>query len=94
MVNVQALGDRTNPSVLWLKYALNINKNGIFVIQLYFFIFSVSKNITAHFSTVEKGSYFDPIDSVKIPELGDEGLMEVYLLHLSLFVNTKCSHPC
>ena len=40
IVNVQAPGDRKNPSVLWLKYKLNINKTGIYAIHfsfLYFF---------------------------------------------------------
>ena len=40
IVNVQAPGDQKIPSVLWLKYKLNINKIGIFAIHfnfLYFF---------------------------------------------------------
>ena len=44
IINIQALCDQTNPSVLWLKYDLNINKNGIFVIQLYFLHFFNDKN--------------------------------------------------
>ena len=47
-INIQALGDLTNPSVLWLKYHINtcINRNGIFGIQHSFFfcIFSIVKN--------------------------------------------------
>ena len=39
IVNVQALGDRKNPSVLWLNYKLNINKTGIFAIHFYFLYF-------------------------------------------------------
>ena len=37
--NVQAPGDRKNPSVLWLKYKLNINKTGFFAIHFYFLYF-------------------------------------------------------
>ena len=38
--NVQAFGDQTNSSVLWLKYNLiNINKTNIFMIQSYFLYF-------------------------------------------------------
>ena len=37
--NVQAPGDRKNPSVSWLKYKLNINKTGIFAIHFYFLYF-------------------------------------------------------
>ena len=44
IINVQALGDRTNPSVLWLTSDLNIKKNGIFAIQLYFLYFLIVKN--------------------------------------------------
>ena len=43
IINVQALIDCKNPSVL----LLNINKNRIFAIQLYFLYFSLSKMITA-----------------------------------------------
>ena len=39
IINVQTPGDRTNPSVLWLKYNLNINKTGMFAIQFYFLYF-------------------------------------------------------
>ena len=39
IVNVQAPGDQKNPSVLWLKYKLNINKTGIFAIHFYFLYF-------------------------------------------------------
>ena len=39
IVNVQAPGDRKHPSVLWLKYKLNINKTGIFAIHFYFLYF-------------------------------------------------------
>ena len=49
IIHVQALGDRTNPSVLWLKSDVNMNKNGTFVIQLYLLYFLLSKMITAHF---------------------------------------------
>ena len=42
IVNVQAPGDRKNPSVLWLKCKLNINKTGIFAIHFYFFFFNVN----------------------------------------------------
>ena len=38
-VNVQAPGDRKIPSVLLLKYKLNINKTGIFAIHFYFLYF-------------------------------------------------------
>ena len=48
---------------LWLLVSvvtLNINKTGIFAIQFYFyFYFIMLMMITAHFSTVESGSYFD-----------------------------------
>ena len=44
IINVQALGDRTNPSVLWLKSDLNINKNGIFAIQLFLYFFIVKND--------------------------------------------------
>ena len=33
------LGDRKNPSVLWLKYDFNNNKPGIFTIHFYFLYF-------------------------------------------------------
>ena len=39
IVNVQAPGDRKNPSVLWLKHKLNINKTGILWIHFYFLYF-------------------------------------------------------
>ena len=39
IVNVQAPGDRKNPSVLCLKYKLNISKTGIFAIHFYFLYF-------------------------------------------------------
>ena len=35
----QAPGDRKNPSVLWSKYKLNINKTGILAIHFYFLFF-------------------------------------------------------
>ena len=53
IVNVQAPGDRKGPSVLWLKYKLNINKTGIFAIHFYFLYFSMSMMITAHFTKVK-----------------------------------------
>ena len=43
IINIQALGDRTNPSILWQKYDLNINKNSIFAFQLYFLYFQCQK---------------------------------------------------
>ena len=39
IVNVPAPGDRKNPSGLWLKYELNINKTGIFAIHFHFLYF-------------------------------------------------------
>ena len=54
IIYVQALGDQTNPSVLLVKYNLNINKTCIFTIQIYFWYFSLPKMITAHFSMVVK----------------------------------------
>ena len=48
---ILAIGDRTNPSVVWLKYDLNINKNGIFAIQLNFLYFFIVKN--------DHGTFFD-----------------------------------
>ena len=39
IVDVQAPGDGKNPSVLWLKYKLNINKTCIFTIHFYFLYF-------------------------------------------------------
>ena len=39
IINVQAPCDWTNPSVLWLKYNLDINETGIFAIQFYFLYF-------------------------------------------------------
>ena len=39
IVNVQAPGDGKNPSVLWLKYKLNIKKTGILAIHFYFLYF-------------------------------------------------------
>ena len=56
IIIVQALGDRTNPSVLWLKYDLNINKNGIFAIQLYFLNLFFVKN--------DHGTFFNGRDKV------------------------------
>ena len=51
-VNVQAPGVRKIPSVLWLKYKLNINKTGIFVIHFYFLYFF---NVNDDHSTFFKG---------------------------------------
>ena len=52
IVNVQAPGDRKNPSVLWLKYKLNNNKTGIFAIHFYFLYFF---NVNDDHSTFFKG---------------------------------------
>ena len=53
IINVQALYDRINHSVVWLKYNLNINKLGIFAIKFYFLHFIIVKNDHVTFSTVE-----------------------------------------
>ena len=53
IINIQVLGDRTNPSVLWLKYDFNIEKTASSQLNFTFCTFSMSKMITAHFSTVE-----------------------------------------
>ena len=55
-INIQALGDLTNPSVLWLKYHINtcIDKNGIFGIQHNVFaFFLLSKMTMVHFLMIE-----------------------------------------
>ena len=44
IINIQALGNRTNPSVLWLKSDVNINKNSTFAIKLYLLYFFIVKN--------------------------------------------------
>ena len=63
VINVQALGDRTNPSVLWLKYEININKkvssqfNFIFcnsLVGCYYKLF-LSLNIVYANSTLDQG---------------------------------------
>ena len=47
-----APGDKTNTSILWPKYNLDINKTIIYAIQFYFLHFTMLMMITAHFSTV------------------------------------------
>ena len=51
IINVQALGDQTNLSVLWLKSDVNINKNGNFAIQLYLLYLLIAKN--------DRGTFFN-----------------------------------
>ena len=41
IISIQALCDRTNPSV----YKLNINKADIFAIQFYFLYFFIANNV-------------------------------------------------
>ena len=53
IVNVQAPCDRKNPSVLWLKYKLNINKTGIFAFHFNFLYFF---NVNDDHSTFFKGT--------------------------------------
>ena len=53
IISVQAPDDRTNPSVLWLKYNLNINKTSIFTIQFYFLYFYKVNDDHGTFLTVE-----------------------------------------
>ena len=52
IINVQAPGDRTNPSVLWLKYNLHINKIVIFAVQFYFlYFFNVNDDHNTFFTS-------------------------------------------
>ena len=57
IINVQALGDRTNPSVLWLTSDLNINE---ILMPLYYINFTIQLNILYFFIVkTDHGTFFN-----------------------------------